>query len=150
MTQSRRVGLARKRGITADDPLKGRTQPELLEQPFGRNLRFVREHRETIPGAVATVDVSQLPVDIQRIERNFRRSEIRSERDGLNLRYFVEVFAKAPAIVLFTPEDNLRYGPVPYGAPTHSEMVNMITPRYHQNHGGIDLLNPRSSIKNKK
>jgi hypothetical protein len=105
--------------------------------------------REKMPGAVATVDVSQLPGDIRRIERNFRRSEIRSERDGLNLRYFVEVFAKAPSIVLFTPEDNLAYGPVPYGAPTHSEMLNMITPRYHRNHGGVDLLHPRSSSKKK-
>jgi hypothetical protein len=85
------------------------------------------------PGVVATaVDVSRLPIDIRRIERQFRQTTIREERDGLNLRYFVDVYAKAPEIVLLTPEDNLRWGPVPYGAPTHREMVDMITPQEHR------------------
>lgn len=78
---------------------------------------------------VAAVDVSRLPIDLRRIERRFRQTEFREERDGLNLRYFVDVYAKAPDIVLFTPQDNLYYGPVPYGAPTHAEMVQMMTPR---------------------
>ena len=85
------------------------------------------------PGVVATaVDVSRLPIDIRRIERSFRQTIIREERDGLNLRYFVDVYAKAPEIVLLTPEDNLRYGPVPYGGPTHREMLDMITPQEHR------------------
>jgi hypothetical protein len=84
-------------------------------------------------GVVATsVDVSRLPIDLRRIERNFRQTTFREERDGLNLRYFVDVYAKAPDIVLFTKEDNLMYGPVPYGAPTHREMVDMITPQEHR------------------
>ena len=37
--------------------------------------------------------------------------------------------ATIPQIQLFTAEDNLRYGPVPYGAPTHQEMINQITPK---------------------
>ena len=85
------------------------------------------------PGVVATaVDVSRLPIDLRRIERSFRQTTIREERDGLNLRYFVDVYAKAPEIVLFTPEDNLRYGPVPYGGPTHREVLDMITPQEHR------------------
>ena len=85
-------------------------------------------------GVVAVVDVSRLPIDLRRIEREFRQTTIREERDGtgLNLRYFVDVYAKAPDIVLFTPEDNLYYGPVPYGAPTHREMVDMMTPQEHR------------------
>jgi hypothetical protein len=83
-------------------------------------------------GVVAVVDVSRLPIDLRRIERRFRQTTIREERDGLNLRYFVDVYAKAPDIVLFTPEDNLLTGPVPYGAPTHREMVDMMTPREHR------------------
>jgi hypothetical protein len=81
-------------------------------------------------GVVAMVDVSRLPIDLGRIERNFRRqTTIREERDGLNLRYFVDVYAKAPPIVIITPQDRVEYGPAPYGAPTHQEMLQMMTPR---------------------
>jgi|SRR5687768_4829669 len=79
----------------------------------------------------APIDVSRLPIDLRRIEKSFRQTTIREERDGLNLRYFVDVYAKAPAIVLFTKEDNLFYGPVPYGGPTHRDMLDMITPEEH-------------------
>ena len=82
--------------------------------------------------AAATVDVSRLPIDLKRIEQRFRATTIREERDGLNLRYFVDVYAKAPDIVLFTKEDNLLSGPVPYGGPTHREMLDMITPKEHR------------------
>ena len=85
------------------------------------------------PGVIATaVDVSRLPIDLRRIEREFRQTTIREEREGLNLRYFVEVYAKAPEIILLRPEDNLRWGPVPYGGPTHREMLDMITPQEHR------------------
>ena len=80
-------------------------------------------------GVVAMVDVRRLPIDLRRIEREFRQTTIREERDGLNLRYFVDVYATAPPIVLFTPQDNLVFGPVPYGGPTHNEMLQMMTPR---------------------
>jgi hypothetical protein len=83
-------------------------------------------------GVVAVVDVSRLPIDIRRIERSLKETTIREERDGLNLRYFVDVYAKAPPIVLFTPEDNLLTGPVPYGGPTHREMLEMMTPREYR------------------
>lgn len=83
-------------------------------------------------GVVAVVDVSRLPIDIRRIERSLKQTTIREERDGLNLRYFVDVYAKAPPIVLFTPEDNLLSGPVPYGGPTHREMLEMMTPREYR------------------
>ena len=83
----------------------------------------------SVGGVVAMVDVGRLPIDLGRMERQFRRTTIREERDGLNLRYFVDVYAKSPAIVLITPEDNVVYGPAPYGAPTHREMVQMMTPR---------------------
>jgi len=99
------------------------------------------------PRIVATIDVSRLPIDLKRIESRFRQDQIREERDGLNLRYFVDVFAKAPRLVLFTKEDNLEYGQPPYGAPTHREMLNMMTPRQFQNHGGVNLLSPNPSKK---
>jgi hypothetical protein len=80
----------------------------------------------------APVDVSRLPIDMRRIQREFREASMRGERDGLNLRYFVEVYGQAPPLVFFTKEDNLRYGPVPHGAPTHRDILWMITPPAHR------------------
>lgn len=76
-----------------------------------------------------TVDVSRLPLNLERIQRELRQSAIREERQGLNLRYVVEVYGQAPPIVLFGPDDNLVYGPVPGGAPTHREMIEHVTPK---------------------
>jgi hypothetical protein len=97
------------------------------------------------PVPVSGIDVSRLPIDMQRIERRFRQGQVREERDGLNLRYYVDVFAVAPRIVLFTEQDNLRYGPVPYGGPTHNEMLEMMTPRPFRNHGGVNILGPKKN-----
>ncbi len=101
----------------------------------------VIDARAPAPAAAQPVDVSRLPVDMNRIERRFRQSLIREEREGLNLRYFVEVFAPAPKLQLFTKQDNLEHGPAPYGGPTHREMLDMMTPRYFRHLGGIDVLN---------
>jgi hypothetical protein len=95
-----------------------------------------------MPVPVSGIDVTRLPIDLDRIERRFRQGQMREERDGLNLRYYIDVFAPAPRIVLFTEQDNLRYGPVPYAAPTHQEMLDMITPRQFRNHGGVNILSP--------
>jgi hypothetical protein len=76
------------------------------------------------------IDVDRLPIDIQRIQRQVRQAAAdREQHDGLNLRYQVEVFGRAPELKLFTPEDNLTTGPVPYGAPTHQQMIDHVTPR---------------------
>jgi|SRR5687767_3562601 hypothetical protein len=100
------------------------------------------------PGVVATtIDVSRLPIDLQRIQSRFREGQIREQRNGLNLRYFVDVFAKAPELKLFTKEDNLEYGRAPYGGPTHSDMMEVMTPRQYRNHGGVNLLRPNPSKK---
>jgi len=78
------------------------------------------------------VDVSRLPVDPARIQRALQESAIREERDGLNLRYTIEVYGQAPPLVLFGPDDNLATGPVPYGAPTHKEMIEHVTPKEYR------------------
>jgi hypothetical protein len=80
-------------------------------------------------GPAPVVDVSQLPINIQRIERKLRQNSIREERDGLNLRYIIDVYGQAPRLEFFTKQDNLFYGPVPYGAPTHRDMIDIVTPQ---------------------
>lgn len=83
-------------------------------------------------GAPAPVNVDQLPVDLSRIQRKLAKSADRSETDGLNLRYFIAVYAPAPPIRLYTRQDNLASGPVPYGAPSHSQMMNQVTPQEYR------------------
>ena len=80
----------------------------------------------------AAVDVSQLPVSIERLQRHLRRSAIRDESVGLNLRYIIDVFGQAPPIVFLPPDSNLEFGPVPYGAPTHADFLKHITPQEYR------------------
>jgi hypothetical protein len=77
----------------------------------------------------STVDVSRLPLDLERIHRQLKQSAAREERDGLNLRYTIDVYGKAPRIDLVTPGESLKYGPVPNTAPTHSDMMQFWTPQ---------------------
>ena len=82
--------------------------------------------------AQGTVDVSRLPLNLDRIQRALRQSAIREEREGLNLRYVIDVYGQAPPLVIFGPEANLVYGPVPRGAPTHREMIEHVTPKEYR------------------
>ena len=78
------------------------------------------------------VDASKLGVDLSRIGRQFTRSRVREERDGLNLRYVVDVFAPAPRIELFMGaklDPTFWTLPAPYGGPTHKDMLRMMTPK---------------------
>ena len=78
------------------------------------------------------VDVSRLPINVDRIHRQLRQTTVREERDGLNLRYIVDVYGQAPRLQLFTKQDDLRSNAVPYGAPTHQDMLNVMTPQEHR------------------
>ena len=75
------------------------------------------------------VDVDRLPLDLGRIQRELRRSPDSETREGLKLRYFLQIYGTAPDLKIFTDADNLVHGPVPYGAPTHQEMLNVMTPQ---------------------
>jgi hypothetical protein len=82
--------------------------------------------------AQESVDVSRLPISLDRIQRELKQSAEREERQGLNIRYIVDVYGQAPPIVIFGPDDDLVNGPVPYGAPTHREMIEHVTPREYR------------------
>jgi len=77
---------------------------------------------------VDVVDVSRLPLDLSKITRALRQTSSTESRNGLHIRYTIDVYGTAPRIELFTKEDNLASGPVPYGAPTHRDMINQVTP----------------------
>jgi hypothetical protein len=76
-----------------------------------------------------TVDVDRLPIDVAKIEKELKRQADTEERAGLNLRYNLHVYGVAPRLQFFTEEDNLTTGPVPWGAPTHREMIEHVTPQ---------------------
>src|SRR5258705_6901772 len=75
-----------------------------------------------------TVDVKRLPIDLTRVTNQLRQSAASESRNGLHIRYTVDVYGQAPRIELFTKQDNLATGPVPYGAPSHREMIDHVTP----------------------
>ena len=86
-----------------------------------------------VPAAAqSSVDVGKLPIDLERIQRQLRQGAVREERDGLNLRYVVDVYGQAPRIELFAPAPNVLTGPSPYGAPTHRQMIEMVTPQEYR------------------
>ena len=77
----------------------------------------------------AAVDVDRLPLNLNRIQRELKHSADLEHREGLNLRYTIQIYGAAPPLEIFNEESNLLTGPVPYGAPTHREIINHITPQ---------------------
>jgi hypothetical protein len=75
-----------------------------------------------------SVDVKRLPLDLTKVTRQLRQTAATESHNGLHIRYSVDVYGQAPRIELFTKQDNLATGPVPYGAPTHRDMINQVTP----------------------
>ena len=74
------------------------------------------------------VDVKRLPVDLAKVTRQLRQSAATEHQNGLHIRYTIDVYGQAPRIEIFTKQDNLTSGPVPYGAPTHRDMLQQMTP----------------------
>ena len=79
--------------------------------------------------AEPVVDVSRLPINLSRIQRQLQQSTVRDESDGLRLRYVVDVFGQAPRIELFGNRDFSLTGPAPYGGPTHQDILQVLTPQ---------------------
>lgn len=68
----------------------------------------------------------ELPVSLARIRRKLAQATP-SHGSLLRLDVYVEVVGKAPAFHFFEGVD-LQAGPVPYGAPTHSDLIRHVTP----------------------
>jgi hypothetical protein len=85
-----------------------------------------------VPAAPATaaIDPAALGVSLARISRRLEAdAEARAAGDAaLKLEYFVDVYGTAPPLRFFTGED-LVYGAVPGGAPTHGDMLYQMTPQ---------------------
>jgi hypothetical protein len=79
--------------------------------------------------AQESVDVNKLPVNLERIQRQLQQATVRQNQDGLRLDFVVDVYGRAPRIELWAPEPNLMTAPAPYGAPTHRQILEQITPQ---------------------
>ena len=81
------------------------------------------------PAPQPQVDVDRLPLNLNRIRRELKHATDLEQREGLNLRYTIQIYGSAPPLDIFTEDANLVNGPVPYGAPTHRELINQVTPQ---------------------
>ena len=81
------------------------------------------------PPQQTRVDATKLPVNLDRLQRKVQESVAREQNTGFTLHYTVDVFAPAPRIQLFQPDDNLRFGTPRYAIPTHQEMMDIVTPQ---------------------
>lgn len=77
------------------------------------------------PQAAPSVD--SLGLSFARIKRELRTLPPSTAQTPLKVEYYVEVQGVAPPIPIFRPGE-LTTGPVPYGAPTHSDMMSHVTP----------------------
>ena len=99
-----------------------------------------------------SVDVKRLPIDLTKITRDLRQSAATESHNGLRIRYSIAVYGTAPQIELFTKQDNLANGPVPFGAPSHRDMIEHVTPiEYRAPYADIgNLIRWLSDKANKK
>ncbi len=72
--------------------------------------------------------VEALGLSLDRIKRELGDRPATPDENGLKLDFYVEVFALAPPIPIFQPGE-LTTGPVPWGAPTHADILNVVTPQ---------------------
>jgi hypothetical protein len=79
-----------------------------------------------------TVDVSKMGVDLSRIKRELAQAQTQeaTSDDPLRLKFVVEVVGIAPRIDLL--EGFSVEGAVPYGPPTHQEVLDQLTPQEYR------------------
>jgi hypothetical protein len=78
------------------------------------------------------VNVSLLPVSLHRIQRAIHQSSSTDTHEGLRILYQVDVYGRAPVLEFFTKGDDVVNGPVPNSAPTHKQMLEMMTPQEYR------------------
>jgi len=83
-------------------------------------------------------DIDALGVSFDRIKRLLADRAPSENKSGLKLNYYVEVVALAPTIQLFTREELAPRGVIPWGGPTHADIVNLLTP--------IEFRSPRVDV----
>lgn len=105
-------------------------QPAVLwaQQSGAAGAQAAPSRRSTPPATqVQPPPFEALGVSLDRIKRELRQLPPSTAKTPLKLEYYVEVVGDAPPILLFKPGE-LSTGPTPYGAPTHSDVLELFTP----------------------
>ncbi len=91
--------------------------------------------------APEVIDLTKLGIDLSKIQKGLVEGTIEERRaaNGLRIDYRIQVFGRAPALDLFETFDPVD-GPVPFGAPTHRDFLNVVTPQ--------EFRSPPASISN--
>lgn len=80
-------------------------------------------------GAVATVSgFDRLPVSLERIRQQLEVAPPSPSSSPLRLNVRIDVYGRAPRFRLFDETFDVARGPVPFAAPTHAEMLALVTP----------------------
>ena len=108
-------------------PVAGRAQTPVTPQSSTEQTQ-PRTGQATSP-----VDASRLGVSLDRIKRELAQSQAQDEqlRDGaMKLSFTVQVVGQAPKIDLL--QGFSLNGPMAYGAPTHREVLDVVTPQAYR------------------
>jgi len=104
-------------------------QPDVQPPPPGAGL-------EASAAAVPVIDPDALPVSLSRIQRRLSRPPAIQPDAGRSV-FRVEIFGRKPTIdEILGPGWNK--GPAPYGGMTHSEFLNLVTPKDVQGYAAFD------------
>jgi hypothetical protein len=80
------------------------------------------------------VDPAKLGVSLERIRIQLAAKPA-TKSSGLKIQETIEVVGVAPKIELWNPETaKLATGPVPWGAPTHRDFIDLVTPKEFKNY----------------
>jgi hypothetical protein len=90
---------------------------------------LARQERGPDPSPQAAPSIDSLGISFARIKRGLRTLPPSTAQTPLKVEYYVEVQGVAPPIPIFRPGE-LTTGPVPFGAPTHADMMDHVTPFY--------------------
>ena len=90
---------------------------------------------DTKPAAAAVdIDPAKLPVSLQHIRLQLAVKP-ETKTSGLKIHETIEVVGVAPKIELWDKETaKLATGPVPWGAPTHRDFIDLVTPQEFKNY----------------
>lgn len=87
---------------------------------------------ETQNPSAESIDPSKLGVSLARIRRELGEAEVREQgaTGPLKFEFTVEVYGTSPRINLL--ENFPLTGPVPYGGPTHRDVLEFVTPKEYR------------------
>jgi hypothetical protein len=110
--------------------------PKAPPPPQQRSTDTPPEKRSTDPAPQGSVNPDQLGVSLDRIRLRFQRTGLFEpvfDSYKLKLSTYVDVVGKAPPLRLFGPDANVKNEltsrAVPFGGPTHRDMLQVITPQ---------------------